>query len=188
MKVETYEQVETTNECETLAQDHESIELIEKLGLKGQKSLLNPETKTRCPYRQMTKDEEFVFKQVCPSRSSTEDFAAGSIPLRILQIIAWAKDQNIFKRLEIWYADSAQLKDPVLVGYVQDPKSSWCDNIFILARWADELLPLQVLLPDAYKKWWDNRNRDLIEQRADTDKKLAEHKSLQGQVHIPKYL
>lgn len=184
MKVETYEQTETTSEAQELAHDHESMDIIERLGLAGQKRLSVPETRTRCPYRQMTADEHFVFSMVCPSRAKPEDYEAGPIPLRVLQIIAWAKDNPIFKRLEIWYANSASLKDPVLVGVVAG-RNNWEENIFLLARWADELLPVAVLMPDAYKKWWSTKDADMKRQIAELKAKAMAHEALRESEHIP---
>ncbi len=185
MKIETYEEVETDNEAQTMAHDHESMEIIERLGLEGQKKLSIPETKTRCPYRQMTKDEHFVFSQVCPQKCDPVKYAAGGIPLRVLQIISWAKENPIFKRLEIWYADSASLKDPVLVGYIQNGTYSWQEDIFLLARWADELLPVEVLMPDAYKKWWTNKQVTWKKDLAELQQKLFSHEVLKDLQHIP---
>lgn len=185
MKVETYEVTETTNEAEALAHDAASIELIEKLGLVGQRSLTNKETQTLCPYRAMTKDEQFVYQHICPERSEPKNYAGGPIPLRVLQILAWAQDNSIFKRLEIWSANSATIKDPVLVGYIQDTRYSWQDNLYILARWADELLPIEVLLPDAYKIYITKRKSRAIKQRAEADRDLAEISTLENQVHVP---
>jgi hypothetical protein len=185
MKIETYEQTETTSEAQTMAHDHEGLELIQRLGLVGQQKLSVPETGTRCPYRQMTSDENFVFGVMCPKRAAPENYAAGPIPLRVLQIIAWAKDNPVFKRLEIWYADSATLKDPVLVGYVAGTQYAWEEDIFLLARWADELLPVEVLMPDAYKVWWRNKASALRRTQAETATQIASHESMKDTVHVP---
>jgi hypothetical protein len=133
----------------------------------------------------MTRDEEFVFKIVCPSRVEARKYSASAIPLRVLQIIAWAQDNSMFKKLEIWFTNSASVKDPVLVGYIQNPSSSWQDDMFILARWADELLPVQVLLPDAYKLWWNKEYRDAARERAEAEQKITRLNSMKTEVHVP---
>lgn len=187
MKIETYELHEAVTPEETVQQDTEAAALVDSLGLKGQQALQTKTetTASRCPYRQMTKDEEFVFRTMCPARSNVSTYSASAIPLRVLQIIAWAQQNGPFQKLEVWYADSASVKDPVLVGYMQDPNCSWRELIFILARWADELLPIEVLMPDAYRRWWANKHAALTRDVAQLQTDLAQHNALKDHQHIP---
>lgn len=151
MKVETYE-VENSNQSEAsvMAQDSEAATLIEQLGLKGQKTLLNPETVTRNPYRVMTKDEQLIYGALLTQHTPLESYGEDCIPLRVLQVAAHAKECSLFKDLEVWHGDSAIFRDdPVLVGRIETGPYSY--RLHILARWGKELLPLEQLEAFAVK-------------------------------------
>ncbi len=149
MLVETYELEEVKGEAEQMVADHEAIELIEKLGLEGQKSLSNKDTTTRMPYPEMTGDQEFVYSTLFPTKTDVENYSAGIIPIRVLQVVAFLKQNNFFKKIRIWHSTGRKDKDPVLVGYGIDPDASWRDKLFLLARWGDALLPFEELMRQA---------------------------------------
>lgn len=184
MKIETFEQRETDNDAETMAHDAASLEIIQTLGLAGQLSQTDTKTITRNPYRQMTEDEQFVYRVLCPSVYKPESYAAGPIPLRILQILAWAKETGLFKKLEIWGAASAMVKDPVLVGYCTNHERSYVDDIYILGRWGEELLPLEVLFQDAFKKWHASHGADLRKVAGKVAAAIAAHTAA-NEPHVP---
>src|SRR3990167_9273749 len=109
MEVETYETEEATSACKP--EDMEQVKkLVDELELDGQKELLVPEQ--RFPYRKMTKQEERVYKLLCPGQSNLTSYDDSAIPLRILQVAAHAKSLSVFKKLVIWHADNADVKDP----------------------------------------------------------------------------
>lgn len=149
MQIETYEIEEVTNEAQTLVADHEAIELIERLGLTGQQSLSNKKTETRMPYPEMTADEAFVYETLFPSKSEVKNYSSGIIPIRVLQVIAFLKDNDFFKKLEIWHSQGRRDKDPVLVGYATDPECTWREKTYLIARWGEALLPLDKLMVQA---------------------------------------
>lgn len=149
MQIETYEIEEIKSEVGTLAADHESLELIEKLGLEGQKRLSNKETVTRMPYPQMTDDQDFVYSTLFPEKSKVERYSSGIIPIRILQVISFLKENNFFEKIEIWHSSTRKDKDPVLVGYAKNLETTWRDDTFLIARWGDALLPFEELMKQA---------------------------------------
>ena len=154
MQVDTFECDETASEpieaCE------EAVALMESLGLEGQKSLVTKSEKsgrdTRCPYREMTKDEAFVYRVLCPEETDLSRYSRAPIPLRVLQIAAHASDLGIFKKLVVWDRKSAVVKDPVLVAYGKPAPGEWRDSMFILARWGEELEPFVVLAKRAFEQ------------------------------------
>jgi len=178
MKVETFEIEDTSHgEMNTLACDAEAIELIEKLGLTGQKSLVNPTTVTRLPYQVMTNEEFKVYKAVCPEACAVKDFDAETIPLRVIQVYAGALELSLFKRVEIWYAKEAKIdKDPFLVGVTSNNNRSWEEKFYLLARWGKELISFDEMKSLAVKKLRDTRRSELAQCKA----KLA-----QLEVEIP---
>lgn len=147
--VETYEIEEIKGEAETMAIDHEAIEIVERLGLEGQKTLSNKVTVTRMPYPEMTDDQEFVFSILFPEKQKIEEYDSGIIPIRVLQVIAFCKDNHFFDSLRIWHSAKRKDKDPVLVGYIKDKETSWREKSYVLARWGDALLPFEELMAQA---------------------------------------
>lgn len=149
MKIETYEIEEIkSSEASLMAADSEAIELIEKLGLKGQSSLLNKDTATRFPYPKVTAVQEFVFKQNFPQATALEQFSSGIIPLRVLQVAAFCKQFPQTAYLEVWHPIDVR-KDPVLVGR----DSRWSSESYLLARWGEALEPFEQLQAKAKEIW-----------------------------------
>lgn len=141
MQVETFECSETA--AEPIEACDEAVRLMDELGLAGQKELVHPAEKTgfvsRCPYRQITADEMFVYQTLCPTATPLERYNASAIPLRVLQVAAHAKSLGMFKRLQVWDRAAAEVKDPVLVAYTGDAYDWQNNHCFILARWGEEL-------------------------------------------------
>lgn len=192
MEVETYEIEEVSSEAGQMAADHEAMELIEKLGLEGQKTLLNTDTTTRVPYRRMQKDEDFCYRMLCPKKSKLEDFKSEMIPVRVLQVAAYAKELGVFKRIEVWHPEYASVKDPVLVG-VMTPEVGYGEHEYILARWAKELIPVSELLPEAFKLWRGKAKSAIHKIRAELDAyergvdACSEHEALPEKIEFPSF-
>lgn len=148
MLVETFECSEV--QAEDAATCEEALSIIEKLGLTGQKELTakKEDGDVRCPYRQITHEENFVYRTICPEATKLDKYKASPIPLRVLQVAAHAKSLNMFDHLMVWDRVSVVDKDPVLVGYVGQYDFS-PREVFILARWGEELETFSILLKRA---------------------------------------
>ena len=100
--------------------------LIQELGLKGQTEIVKPE-KSPIPFMHLKTGLINVFKTLCPRQVSVESYNVTPIPLEILKLVALAKKDNHFNKIEIWYDDKTP--DPICVGitgyYYQ---STWGDN------------------------------------------------------------
>lgn len=155
MLVETYECEETRDESPE--ETAEAVALMEKLGLDAQLEAAGKSKSPmgRNPYREMTGDEAFVFGILCPGRAKLEQYRAGPIPLRVLQIASHAMDLGIFDHLEVWHATAVDVKDPMLVGKCKNKVSPWTFDDFILARWGDVLDEWPALVKTAMAKWRD---------------------------------
>lgn len=164
MQVETYEVEEINGELGNMAADAEAQELIEKLGLCGQRELLNPETCTRFPYRLMTPVEHKVYSLSFPQRDKLEDFRVGIIPVRVLQVAAFVKENapaDMTAGLYVWHCGSAK-EDPLLVGHTQ----SYGGKFYLLARWGDALESFEKLTEKAKKIW-------MIKAKAKLEKSIS---------------
>lgn len=175
MQVETYEVEEHTTEGrDPFEIEAEAQAIIEELGLEGQRALMKDDedgdvaTKTRVPYRQMTREEVRVYGVLYPEKANVSEYGAGPIPLRVLQVVAHAKP--LFKRLEVWGPQTKD-PDPVLVGVLAQ-KQSWgeTDVLYLLARWGDALEPFETLYARAEKhlteKWTANAQEVIAKCRA----------------------
>jgi len=140
MQVETYECQETA--AEPIEATEEAIGLIESLGLEGQRSLISPADDApakRCPYSEMSKEQRRVFEALCPTQVKVEEYSAGPIPLRALQVLAHAQSLGMFDKIQVWDRESSTVVDPVLIGCVKDATYSWTAKWFLLARWGEHL-------------------------------------------------
>lgn len=173
MQVETYECNETA--AEPFEACEEAVGLIESLGLDGQKGLNVKDDigrDVRCPYREMTKDEQFAYSVLCPQKTDIKRYDAGPIPLRVLQIASHAAGLDVFRRLIVWHAASAAVPDPVLVGMMPRPSDStyeFYDRPFILARWAESLDAFVTVLKTACEK----KRRQLVDQINAANRQVA---------------
>ena len=155
MHVETYEVPESLDGG-VVESDAAAVALIESLDLKGQRELLNPERPTeRMPYRHMTEQEDFTYRQLLPVRVSVETYNAGPIPLRVLQIVGHCRDASYFHELEVWYPRSARIDDPILVG-VRKEGQYGARVLYMLARWGNVLRPISELVTEAGATWRDS--------------------------------
>jgi len=177
MLVETYEIEEINSSAASLmAADSESLDLIEKLGLKGQKTLSDPKTATRQPYRRVTQLERNIFDVLFPARVKIEDYSSGPIPLRVLQVAALAKELGVFKHLEVWGPTDVREKDPVLIGVtgnLSNPSWTWDSWHFLLARWGDALPTIEQLGEKAMKIWLSKTRPALEAIRTKAEQDMA---------------
>lgn len=150
VQIETFEQVEVTDAMKA-EPDADTLALCESLGLSGQTKMFSKsddgEKVVRFPFREMTKAECNVYAALCPERKKVQEYAGSPIPRRVLEIIKTAHDAGFLNRCEVWSSESAEIKDPVLVG-IQGP-NSYSEKYYILARWGAELLPFEKLTEKA---------------------------------------
>lgn len=144
MQVETFEVEEmpggTTPEIEA-----EAVQLIETLGLTGQKELLVPKadaTAERIQFPEMTAQEQAVYRELFPQQTEVENYSAALIPLRVLQLISYVKEQEHFLGLQVWHKKMRD-PDPILVGRRKG------DKLYLIARWGDALKQFKDLIEEA---------------------------------------
>jgi hypothetical protein len=188
MQIETYEIEEVQGELGVMAADSEALELCEKLGLAGQLELSNKETDTRFPYPKLTAVQQTVFKALFPEETALERFSSGIIPLRVLQVAAFCKEQPLIKKIVVWHPQDVK-KDPVLLGRTAE----YGGDYFLLARWGEALLPfeklqemaLPIIKANMEEKAAEIRaSLETFERRIDT---LAKTAVLTGKLSIPTY-
>lgn len=164
MEVELYNVEEiASSDASAMAADATAIELIERLGLSGQKKLVSEKTATRQTFKRMTRVDELVFKTLFPESSRVEEFESEAMPLRVLEALETAKANNQFGRFEVWHSRTRK-DDPVLVGLTGEANPQPWDAFyfnatgsFLIARWGEALEPFAKLLKDAKAAWIADR-------------------------------
>lgn len=94
----------------------------------------------------MTAEEANVYGQLLPRHEALKAYGAGPIPVRVLQVASHALSLSFFDHLQVWHSAGAE-KDPVLVGCA----GRWGEDLYLLARWGDELEAFPVLAKKAAK-------------------------------------
>lgn len=156
MIVETFEIERADDETLNAIRDGEANLLVESLGLSGQERFYNPDTIEAIPYRKMTKDEGIVYGFLMPKKTEPAKYSDGLIPIRVLQVLQYAKSLDFFTSFEIWHPENADIKDPLLVGVVETKtQNSWGVGTnyerYLLARWGEPLDTFEVLRDCAKK-------------------------------------
>lgn len=150
MKVETFEAIslDVARDGSVVNEQvsEEALALIETLDLGGQRSMLQKknvggeEVVVRNPYRRMSAEELAIYSVLMPNRVELAKYSDGPIPLRALQVAAHAQSLDCFdKGLEVWCPQPGR-DDPLLVGVRKGQYDS--RELYMLARWGDELLEL----------------------------------------------
>jgi hypothetical protein len=99
---------------------------------------------------------EKQLKAVCPMKVDAENYNKSTIPLEVLKVYKFAKDNKMFDGFHIWYNDVDP--DPILIGWnwksEQDKEKgyTWNLNRFLIARWGDCALELPQLLELGFNK------------------------------------
>ncbi len=140
MNIETFETEELPPEP---AIEAEALELIEKLDLKGQKSLVQPEKDgdDDIRYKELTKGECAMFESMFDKKENVRDYRHMVMPIRVLQVAAHGKE--LFTEVQVWYSDESP-EFPFLVGLIGPSYST--KKKYLLARWSPKKLqPMEKL-------------------------------------------
>jgi hypothetical protein len=99
---------------------------------------------------------EKQLKTICPMKVDASEYKKSTIPLEVLKVYKFCKDNNMFDGYHIWYNDVEP--DPMLIGWnwksESDKKNgySWNLNRFLIARWGDCAMELPELLELGFQK------------------------------------
>ena len=93
---------------------------------------------------------------ICPRHLKVEEYKKSTIPVEVLKVLKFAKDNNMYEGYEIWYNDVDP--DPLLIGwnYIDDNarknQYGWRKDRFLMARWGDCAMELPELLQVGFDK------------------------------------
>ena len=157
------EEVKNLNQHpENLAEWHE---LVDKLDLEGQRTLMAGDEKSPIPFVLLNSKYDRIYSVLCPSKMEYKKYDKTTIPLRVLALIGLCKEKEYFGSIQIWYDDKSPC--PVVVG---------CDGQekYLIARWGSEAIEEDALEEKA-------KHRKKTKMIADLNKAL---KSAENQISV----
>lgn len=154
MEVKIYREPEN----ETLILDEEQLaeynDLALELGFRTQSNV--EEQNVPNVYISLNTAMEKQLKAICPMKVDADKYNKSTIPLEVLKVYKFCKDNKMFDGFHIWYNDVDP--DPMLIGWNWKSESdkekgySWNLNRFLIARWGDCALELPELLELGFRK------------------------------------
>jgi len=153
MEVKIYRELETEN----LILDEQSLLEYNELALELGISTKEKAEDNRCPvvYPILNEAMQRQLKALCPSSIEAEKYTRTTIPLEVLKVMKFCKDNQMFDDYRIWFDDKTP--DPLLIGYSwRDEESkakgySWQKNKYLIARWGDCAKEIPQLLSDGFE-------------------------------------
>jgi len=97
---------------------------------------------------------------ICPMHVDVVNYKKSTIPVEVLKVLKFAKDNNMYEGYEIWYNDVEP--DPLLIGWnysnenARTNKYNWVKDRFLMARWGDCAMEIPELLQLGFDKLKEN--------------------------------
>ena len=178
-QIETFQDDEIADEAESPGADSERANLVQVLGLEGQTEFAK---KAVVAFPVITKEQNFVYRVLCPESTDITKYSHGPIPLRVLHLANSAKNSGHFDALYVGY--DPQSKDPVVVGVHRD---GWREIVHVIARWGDHLDEWPALVNRALERWQAIAKTSIAKAKArleGDERALAGVATLQGTVEL----
>lgn len=137
-------------------------QLVNDLGLQGQKELIKPE-KSPIPFPVLNEMENDIYSSILNQKQDYKSYDSEAIPLKVLSMIALCEKEKYFKRIEIWYSEKNP--DPLVIGkrfrdaVDEEKQYTWRMVSHKIAQWGAKLLPAIALLP-AYDEYMRDQAKD----------------------------
>jgi len=168
MEIELGYQESATDVLTDVAEQKKWNELVDKLGLIGQRSITTDDDPL--PFRAMTTHELRVYETLFATEVSLQDFGVEMIPLRVLDTIAVAKKHFKLSDMKVRHDLAKINEDPIVYAVTQDPINTWIKTYYFIARWGTTLLDFPTLAQMAADK-----KRGEWQRRANDSRRLAEN-------------
>lgn len=95
-------------------------------------------------------------KAICPMSTDINSYRRSTIPLPVLEVYKFCKDQKMYEGFQIWYDDVAP--DPLLIGWnfqndeAREKNYTWRRDRYLIARWGDCAMELPELLSLGFER------------------------------------
>lgn len=148
MEIKIYREPENESLILNSEQLAEYNELATKLGLQTKER--QEENKTPNVYVCLNVAMQKQLQALCPIAQKASEYTRSTIPLEVLKVYDFAKENEMFDGFQIWYNDVDP--DPLLIGWnwmseeAKKKDYTWRKNRFLIARWADCALEVPQLL------------------------------------------
>lgn len=129
-------------------------ELASELGLATKENA----QENNCPvvYLILNQAMQKQLRALCPASEDIVSYKRSTIPLEILTVYKFCKDNKMFDFVKVWF-DDKQL-DPLVIGYTwQDEEAKekgyhWRTNKYLIARWGDCAKEIPELLVEGFER------------------------------------
>lgn len=124
---------------------------------------------------------------ICPRHIDVKDYKKSTIPVEVLKVLKFAKDNQMYEGYEIWYNDIEP--DPLLIGWnystdtAREKKYSWQKDRFLMARWGDCAMEI----PELLQLGFDKLKQELID-KAKTSISICKSVLEEPEIHVRKIL
>lgn len=148
MEVKIYREPENSSLILDNSQLEEYNSIALELGLSTQDKKDENLTPIVYPFLNMAMLKQL--KAICPSALKIEEYKKSTIPLEILKVYKYCKENKMFDGYSIWYNDVEP--DPLLIGWKWQSEEAkkkeyrWQTDMYLVARWGDCALELKELL------------------------------------------
>jgi len=148
MEVKIYREPENESLILNNEQLAEYNELAAKLGLQTKEK--QGENKIPNVYVCLNIAMQKQLQALCPMVEKASKYTRSTIPLEILKVYDFAKENKMFDGFQIWYNDIDP--DPLLIGWkwqneeAKEKDYTWKKDRFLIARWGDCALEMSELL------------------------------------------
>lgn len=152
MEVKIYREPENQELILDEAKLEEYNKLISELGISNPKD----EKKTPNVYQYLNNAMAKQLNTLCPMHIAVENYTKSTIPLDVLKVLQYCKDQEMFDGYSIWWDDKAP--DPVLVGWnwssEEDKEKNyyWRVDKYLIARWGDCSMEIPELMEKGFQR------------------------------------
>lgn len=150
MEVKIYREPENESLILDENQLREYNQIAEELGLKpmdGKQSVPNV-------YLVLNNAMAKQLTALCPCKVGAEKYTRTTIPLEVLKVYKFAKDNEMFDGFQVWYDDKAP--DPLLIGWKwnsekdKEQNYTWNRTPYLIARWGDCAMEINELLDKGF--------------------------------------
>lgn len=152
MEVKIYREPENQELILDEAKLAEYNKLIEELGIAAP----SEEKKTPNVYQYLNSAMVKQLHALCPMNIAVEKYTKSTIPLDVLKVLQYCKEQQMFDGYHIWWDDKAP--DPLLIGWKwldendKVNKYTWRSDKYLIARWGDCAMEMPELLEKGFER------------------------------------
>jgi hypothetical protein len=152
MEVKIYREPENQELILDEAKLAEYNQLIEELGIAAP----SEEKKTPNVYQYLNSAMVKQLHALCPMNIAVEKYTKSTIPLDVLKVLQYCKEQQMFDGYHIWWDDKAP--DPLLIGWKwldendKVNKYTWRSDKYLIARWGDCAMEMPELLEKGFER------------------------------------